>query len=118
MVSPGSPLNRRLRLDQALVERGLCSSREKAKRAVMAGEVRVNGQIAHKSSESVSFQDQVTLEAPERFVSRGGGKLEHALVHFGIDVRGWVAIDVGASTGGFTDCLLQHGAAKVYAIDV
>jgi 23S rRNA (cytidine1920-2'-O)/16S rRNA (cytidine1409-2'-O)-methyltransferase len=107
-----------MRLDQALVERGLCASREKAKRSVMAGQVRVNGQVAQKSSESVSFQDQIALERPERFVSRGGHKLEHALEHFGIDVRGWVAIDIGASTGGFTDCLLQGGASKVYAVDV
>jgi 23S rRNA (cytidine1920-2'-O)/16S rRNA (cytidine1409-2'-O)-methyltransferase len=105
-------------LDQALVNRGLCDSREKAKRAVMAGQVRVNGQVAHKSSEPVSGQDQVTIEAPQRFVSRGALKLEHALEHFRIDVHGWVAIDLGASTGGFTDCLLQHGAAKVYAVDV
>ena len=118
MAGQGAPQNRRMRLDQALVERGLCASREKAKRAVMAGQVRVNGQVAHKSSESVSFQDQIALEGPERFVSRGGHKLEHALEHFGIDVRGWVAIDIGASTGGFTDCLLQHGASKVYAVDV
>src|SRR6516165_8276597 len=106
----------RVRLDQALVDRGLCASREKAKRAVMAGQVRVNGQVARKSSEAVSIQDQVTVEAPERFVSRGGLKLEHALEHFRIDIHGWVAIDVGASTGGFTDCLLQHGASKVYAV--
>ena len=118
MAGPGAPQNRRMRLDQALVERGLSASREKAKRAVMAGQVRVNGQVAHKSSESVSFQDQIALEGPERFVSRGGHKLEHALEHFGIDVSGWVTIDIGASTGGFTDCLLQRGAAKVYAVDV
>jgi len=108
----------RVRLDQALVDRGLCASREKAKRAVMAGQVRVNGQVARKSSEAVSIQDQVTVEAPERFVSRGGLKLEHALEHFRIKVQGWIAMDLGASTGGFTDCLLQRGAAKVYAVDV
>jgi 23S rRNA (cytidine1920-2'-O)/16S rRNA (cytidine1409-2'-O)-methyltransferase len=84
----------------------------------MAGEVRVNGQAAHKSSETVSPGDEVTLAAPERFVSRGGSKLEHALIHFAIDVQGWRAIDLGASTGGFTDCLLQRGASRVYAIDV
>src|SRR5689334_20704781 len=106
------------RLDQALVERGLCESREKAKRAIMAGQVRVNEQTARKPSDSVRPEDQVTLEAGEKFVSRGGAKLEHALEHFHIDVAGQTAIDLGASTGGFTDCLLQHGAAKVYAVDV
>ncbi|HWX19370.1 MAG TPA: TlyA family RNA methyltransferase [Candidatus Binatia bacterium] len=106
------------RLDQALVERGLCESREKAKRAVMAGQVRVNGQVARKPSESVQEQDELVLAVPEKFVSRGGLKLEHALAHFGIDVAGLTAADLGASTGGFTDCLLQRGAAKVYAVDV
>ena len=107
-----------LRLDQALVERGLCPSREKAKRAVMAGEVKINGQPARKASESVKPEDQLTLTAPEKFVSRGGHKLEHALKHFQIEVTNLTAIDLGASTGGFTDCLLQRGAAKVYAVDV
>jgi 23S rRNA (cytidine1920-2'-O)/16S rRNA (cytidine1409-2'-O)-methyltransferase len=107
-----------LRADQALVERGLCDSREKAKRAVMAGQVRVNGQVVRKPSDVVSVRDQLELTAAEKFVSRGGLKLEHALGHFEIDVTGQVAIDVGASTGGFTDCLLQHGASKVYAVDV
>jgi len=106
------------RLDQALVERGLCESREKAKRAIMAGQVRVNDQTARKASDSVGPEDQITLEAGEKFVSRGGGKLEHALEHFHVDVSGQTAIDLGASTGGFTDCLLQRGAAKVFAVDV
>lgn len=106
------------RLDQELVERGLCDSREKAKRAIMAGQVRVNQQTARKPSDAVSPADEVSLDAPEKYVSRGGHKLEHALSHFAIDVRGKVAIDLGASTGGFTDCLLQHGAKKVYAVDV
>jgi 23S rRNA (cytidine1920-2'-O)/16S rRNA (cytidine1409-2'-O)-methyltransferase len=105
-------------LDQALVERGLCDSREKAKRAVMSGQVRVNGQVANKPSEQVAPADIVELAAAERFVSRGGLKLEHALNHFGIEVSGQTAIDLGASTGGFTDCLLQRGVAKVYAVDV
>lgn len=100
------------------MERGLCESREKAKRAIMAGHVRRNGQLARKASETVAEPDQLTLAAPERFVSRGGYKLEHALLHFKAEVRGLTAIDLGASTGGFTDCLLQHGAAKVYAVDV
>ena len=106
------------RLDQELVERGLCESREKAKRAVMAGAVRVNGQSAHKPSDSVKPQDDLTVDAAEKFVSRGGHKLEHALIHFQLDVAGLTAIDLGASTGGFTDCLLQGGAKKIYAVDV
>ena len=107
-----------VRLDQALVDRGLCESREKAKRAVMSGEVTVNGQTARKPSEPVVQDDVLAIAAPEKFVSRGGYKLEHALIHFGIDVSGQTAIDLGASTGGFTDCLLQRGAARIYAIDV
>ena len=106
------------RLDQALVDRGLCESREKAKRAIMAGTVQINGQPARKPSDSVREDDDVTLTAGEKFVSRGGHKLEHALEHFHLDVAGATAVDLGASTGGFTDCLLQRGAAKVYAVDV
>ena len=106
------------RLDQVLVERGLCESREKAKRAVMAGSVRVNGHPARKPSDPVRDSDHVEVVAAEKFVSRGGFKLEHALEHFHVDVQGAVAIDLGASTGGFTDCLLQHGAGKVFAVDV
>ncbi|MBI5775412.1 MAG: TlyA family RNA methyltransferase [Verrucomicrobia bacterium] len=106
------------RLDQVLVERGLCDSREKAKRAIMAGQVRVNGQVARKPSDTVKPSDAITLDAAEKFVSRGGHKLEHALEHFQIEVNGLTAIDLGASTGGFTDCLLQRGAAKVFAVDV
>ena len=107
-----------LRLDQALVERGLCDSREKAKRFVLAGQVRVNGQTARKPSDSVKPADELSLDAPDKYVSRGGHKLEHALVHFQLKVTDLVAIDLGASTGGFTDCLLQHGAGKVFAVDV
>jgi 23S rRNA (cytidine1920-2'-O)/16S rRNA (cytidine1409-2'-O)-methyltransferase len=106
------------RLDQALVERGLCESRERAKRAILAGQVRINAQSAHKPSDSVKPGDQLTLDADEKYVSRGGHKLEHALRHFQLDVTGLMALDLGASTGGFTDCLLQHGAAKVFAVDV
>src|SRR5437762_2702468 len=106
------------RLDQALVERGLCASREKAKRAIMAGTVKVNGQLAHKPSDLVKEEDELLLVEEEKFVSRGGFKLEHALQQFQLDVTGSTAIDLGASTGGFTDCLLQHGAEKVYAVDV
>ena len=106
------------RLDLALVERGLCESREKAKRAVMAGQALVNGQRAAKASDKVKPSDEVTLAATDKFVSRGGHKLEHALKTFGVEAAGLRAIDLGASTGGFTDCLLQHGAAMVAAVDV
>jgi len=108
----------RIRLDQAIVERGLLPSREKAKAAVMAGQVRVNGQTARKASELVGPDDQLSLDAVEKYVSRGGRKLEHGLDYFGLEVTGMKAADLGASTGGFTDCLLQRGAAKVYAVDV
>jgi 23S rRNA (cytidine1920-2'-O)/16S rRNA (cytidine1409-2'-O)-methyltransferase len=107
-----------LRLDQALVDRGLCESREKAKRAILAGQVRINQQVARKASDSVKELDELTIETPEKFVSRGGHKLEHALDFFRITVRDLIVVDLGASTGGFTDCLLQRGAAKVYAVDV
>ena len=107
-----------VRLDEALVERRLCASREQARRAVLAGQVQVDGQLAGKPGHRVPPSARLSLLASERFVSRGGCKLEHALRHFGLDVTGAVAVDIGASTGGFTDCLLQHGAAKVYAVDV
>jgi len=106
------------RLDQVMVERGLCNSREQAKRAIMAGQVRLNEQVARKASQTVGENDELRLEAGKKYVSRGGFKLEHALAHFRIDINGVNAIDLGASTGGFTDCLLQQGAAKVYAVDV
>ena len=106
------------RLDIALVERGLCESREKARRAVMAGLVRINQQLARKPSDSVRASDALTIDVGEKYVSRGGSKLEHALCHFQVAVAGAVAIDLGASTGGFTHCLLEKGAVKVYAVDV
>ena len=106
------------RLDQVLVERGLCESREKAKRAVMAGLVRINGHPARKPSDAIKPEDLLSLDAAEPFVSRGGLKLAHALDHFQLDVAGQSCVDLGASTGGFTDCLLQHGAARIYAVDV
>jgi 23S rRNA (cytidine1920-2'-O)/16S rRNA (cytidine1409-2'-O)-methyltransferase len=108
----------RLRLDRALVERGLFPSREQAQRAIMAGKVRVNGQPAPKAGARVPADAEFTVTAPERFVSRGGYKLEHALDAFERDVTGARVADIGASTGGFTDCLLQRGAARVYAVDV
>src|SRR5688572_7667009 len=107
-----------LRLDQALVDRGLCESREKAKRAILAGIVRVNQQVARKASDTIKPADEIVVEASEKFVSRGGYKLEHALTHFAINTAGLEAIDIGSSTGGFTDCLLQSGVAKVFAVDV
>ncbi len=106
------------RLDQALVERALCDSRERAKRLILAGVVRVNGHPAKKASDNIKSADKIVVDAPEKFVSRGGHKLEHALTHFQLNVAGLTAIDIGASTGGFTDCLLQRGAAKVFAVDV
>jgi 23S rRNA (cytidine1920-2'-O)/16S rRNA (cytidine1409-2'-O)-methyltransferase len=102
-----------------LVERGLFPSREQARRAVMAGTVEVDGRRVDKPGTAVVAAACVRVEATrEPFVSRAGRKLAHALDHFALDVTGWVCLDVGASTGGFTDCLLQRGAARVYALDV
>jgi len=106
------------RLDVALVERGLVESRERARRLIMAGEVRLNGHRADKASANVKAEDELYVNQPERFVSRAGQKLEGALTAFGLEVEGLRAIDIGSSTGGFTDCLLQHGAAHVTAVDV
>lgn len=106
------------RLDLALVQRGMCDSREQARRLILAGEVKVNGHPADKASRAVKLEDELELKEKPRFVSRGGLKLEGALEAFGIDVTGWVCADIGASTGGFTDCLLQRGAARVYCFDV
>ena len=106
------------RLDQALVERGLCASRERAKRVILAGQVRINQRRAEKPSDEVRIGDELQVVVPERYVSRGGQKLEHALQYFGLKVEGLTVVDLGASTGGFTDCLLQHGALKVFAVDV
>ncbi len=107
-----------IRLDELLLERGLAPDREVAVRMVMAGEVRVDGQLAVKAAQKVARTSSLELDRGEPFVSRGGRKLEAALDAFGLDVSEWVCADVGASTGGFTDCLLQRGAARVYAIDV
>ncbi len=108
----------RKRLDVLMAERGLAESRNKAQRLIRAGEVRIDDQLVLKPSTMVSEEAEVTLEAKPPFVSRGGIKLEAALDEFGVSVHGLLAADVGASTGGFTDCLLQHGAQRVYAIDV
>src|SRR5437764_14818700 len=110
----------RERIDKLLVDRELADSRTKAQALVMAGAVLVDEQLVRKSSEVFSPQAQIRIkeEATLRYVGRGGIKLEAALRHFEIDVSGFVCVDVGASTGGFTDCLLQHGARRVVAIDV
>jgi len=106
------------RLDLLMVERGLADSRSLAQRLIMAGEVRVEGQVVFKPATTVSADSKLEVDTGPRFVSRGGEKLEAAFQNWPIAVNGCVCADVGASTGGFTDCLLQHGAAKVYAIDV
>ena len=106
------------RLDALLVERGLFPSREQARAAVLAGDVTVGGRAATKPGVSVSADAELAVARRPRFVGRGGQKLEHALARFGVDVAGMVAADIGASTGGFTDCLLQRGVARVYAVDV
>jgi 23S rRNA (cytidine1920-2'-O)/16S rRNA (cytidine1409-2'-O)-methyltransferase len=108
----------KIRLDVLLMERGLAESRAKAHALVMAGQVRVNDQVALKPATAIDTKSTLTVDHGPRFVSRGGEKLDAALEAFGIDVKGLVCADVGASTGGFTDCMLQRGAEKVYAIDV
>lgn len=109
---------KRLRLDQLLVGRGLFASREQAQRAIMAGEVMIETRIAAKPAELVHEQAAVTVQPVQKYVGRGALKLEGALDHFNIDVHGKTALDIGASTGGFTDCMLQRGTKKVYAVDV
>lgn len=106
------------RLDLLLVARGLFESREKAQRAIMAGDVTVGEQVVDKSGTKVPDDALISIRAAERYVGRGGLKLEGALRAFSVAPTNAVCLDIGASTGGFTDCLLQHGAAKVYAIDV
>ena len=110
------------RIDKLLVERGLADSRTKAQALIMAGLVLVNEQRVAKPSDSTQLDAQIRLRGADdptsRYVGRGGLKLESALREFAIDVNGFVCIDVGSSTGGFTDCLLQHGAASVVAVDV
>lgn len=106
------------RLDLQVVARGLADSREKAQRLIRAGAVRVDGAVSSKPGNPVREDAVITVDQPERFVSRGGEKLEEAFRKFPIRVEKLVCVDIGASTGGFTDCMLQHGAAKVYALDV
>ena len=108
----------RQRLDQLLVERGLVESRSKAQRLILAGVVRADGQPALKPGQEFPAKVVLDVATPDRFVGRGGEKLEKAFEIFALDVQAKVCLDVGASTGGFTDCLLQHGAAKVFAVDV
>lgn len=108
----------KIRLDLLMVERGLAESRSLAQRLIMAGQVRVNGQRVLRSAVMIPSDVELLVEKGPPFVSRGGEKLEAALQVFGVDVQGKICADVGASTGGFTDCLLQHGASQVFAIDV
>ena len=106
------------RLDKLIVERGLANSRERAQALILAGKVLVNGQKIEKSGTEIDVVSEIRLLGEDlRYVSRGGLKLEKALEHWKIDVNGKTCLDVGASTGGFTDCLLQSGAAKVIAVD-
>jgi 23S rRNA (cytidine1920-2'-O)/16S rRNA (cytidine1409-2'-O)-methyltransferase len=112
-------VKRKMRLDEQRVERGLAGSRERARALILAGQVRVAGQVISKAGAAVSAETEVTLARPDHpYVGRGGVKLAHALDAFGIDPAGSIALDVGASTGGFTDVLLQRGARSVVALDV
>ncbi len=112
------PRSERIRLDRLLVERGLVESRQKAQGLILAGKILVDEQKVEKCGALVESRSAVRLlGAPSRYVSRGGLKLEGALAHFCINPSGKICLDIGASTGGFTDCLLQHGAAKVFAVD-
>lgn len=111
-------MGERIRLDELLVARGLAPDEDAARRLVMAGQVRVGEEVAVKPARLVDPEREIRVERGERYVSRGGKKLEAALEAFDIPVDGRICADVGASTGGFTDCLLQHGASRVYAVDV
>ena len=106
------------RADALMMARGLCDSREQAKRLILAGEVLVGTQVVSKPSTKIDTEAELTIKEKPKFVSRAGYKIEGAFDAFGIDVEGWVCLDCGSSTGGFTDCMLQRGAAKVHAIDV
>ena len=113
---PNSPT--KTRLDQRLVQEGLAASREKAKALIMAGLVRINGKRVDKAGYPVPASASVQLKGTHPYVSRGGQKLQAAIQHFSVEVKDLILLDVGASTGGFTDCLLQNGAQKVIALDV
>jgi 23S rRNA (cytidine1920-2'-O)/16S rRNA (cytidine1409-2'-O)-methyltransferase len=112
------PMKGAQRLDLLLVERGLVQSREKARALILAGQVLVQGQKVDKAGHSVAGDSKIELLESPKYAGRGGLKLEAALDHFRIEPAGKVCLDIGSSTGGFTDCLLQRGAARVYAIDV
>jgi 23S rRNA (cytidine1920-2'-O)/16S rRNA (cytidine1409-2'-O)-methyltransferase len=114
----GNGFMEKRRLDILLVERNLCESREKAQRLILAGDILVNNQKVFKPAQSYPPDVPLALVAPEKYVSRGGWKIEQVLLTCGCEVQDKVAADIGASTGGFTDCLLQNGARKVYAVDV
>ena len=107
----------RMRLDHLLSQRGLVASREKAKALILAGQVKVNGQRSDKAGKEVDVDATIEVAAPPPYVGRGGYKIAKALDHWAIDPTGWICLDIGSSTGGFTDCLLQRGAARVYAFD-
>ena len=111
-------VTRRVRLDQLLVQRSLAPSRERAQALILAGVVRVDGESAHRSAAAVSEDAALSVDAGPRFVSRGGDKLDAAVSELGLTLTGDVVLDIGSSTGGFTDCVLQRGAARVYAVDV
>ena len=112
-------LMKNMRLDLFLAEHGLSQSREKAKKEIISGWVKVNGETLRDPSKKISGTENITIERPGGlFVSRGGDKLQHAVKEFKIDLKGLVTLDLGASTGGFTDCMLKSGAVKVYALDV
>lgn len=116
--TPRPPRVARERLDVLLVQRGLATGRDRAQALVMAREVLVDGELAMRAAAPVPIDATIEVKTPPRFVSRGGEKLAHALERTGVTVEGRRCLDVGASTGGFTDCLLQHGAAYVVAVDV
>src|SRR5438093_3257834 len=109
---------KKVRLDQLLVGRGFFPSREQARRAILAGEISVATRVADKPSELLEAQTAIAVKPTRKYVGRGALKLESALDHFDIDVHGKTALDIGSSTGGFTDCMLQRGAGKAYAVDV
>jgi len=109
---------KKARIDQTLVERGFFASRERARRAIMAGEVRVGDRVFAKAAELIEIDAPISIVQPPQFASRGALKLGGALDFFGVEVKGKTALDIGSSTGGFTDCLLQRGAAKLFAVDV
>lgn len=109
---------KKIRLDQLLVDQGIAESREKAKRLVLAGKILVDGKPAPKPGHQISPDLPLFLKEAERFVSRGGEKLEQAMQEFGLELDTRVCMDVGSSTGGFSDCMLQHGAVRVFAVDV